>query len=156
MSVIDIIIRHPRQYLHIVLILYIYNSQSILIVAEADFSSLIVLVWTLVDHTLSIMNIAVLSKTSSKLRIEWISDVNNMKSTGASATPHRIHESGFLIQDNVVGATKIIIVGGLLEKVDTGLSYFEISQLSEVIDLQSMVRCLTPNESMISIDLLIH
>ena len=99
------------------------------------------------------MDIAVLSETASKLRIVLITNINNMKSTGASATAHRVHKSSFLVQDNVVGATKFVIVGRLLEKIDTRFSCFEISQLSEVIDLQSMVKCLTPNESMISIDL---
>ena len=153
MSVMNIVIRHSRQHLHIVLILHINNSQSVFIVAEADFSSLIISIWTFVNHTLSIVDIAILSETASKLRVEWIFHINNVKSTGASATAHRVHKSSFLVQDNVVGATKFVIVGRLLEKIDTRFSCFEISQLSEVIDLQSMVKCLTPNESMISIDL---
>ena len=156
MSIMNIVIRHSRQHLHIVLILHINNSQSIFIVAETDFSSHIISIWTFVNHTLSIVDVAVLSETASKLRVEWIFHINNVKSTGASATAHRVHKSSFLVQDNVMGTTKFIVVGRLLEKIDTRFSCFEIFQLSEVINLQSMVRCLTPNESMISIDLLIH
>ena len=88
MSVMNIIIRHPRQHLHIALILHIYNGQSVLIVAEADLSSLIVSIWPLVDHTLCIMDIAVLSKAAGKLGIEWVSDINHVKSTGAGTTAH--------------------------------------------------------------------
>ena len=135
MSVIDIVIRHSRQHLHTILILHIYDSQSVLVVAEADLSSLIVLVWTLVDHTLSIVNISVLSKAASKLRNVRITNIDNMKSTSASATAHRVDKSRIFVQDNVVGATKFVIVGRLLEKVDTGFSCFQVSQLSEVIDL---------------------
>ena len=88
MSVMNIIIRHPRQHLHILLVLHIYDGQSVLIVAEADLSSLIVSIWTLVDHTLCIVDIAVLSKAAGKLGIEWVSDINNVESTGAGTTAH--------------------------------------------------------------------
>ena len=135
MSVVDIVVRHSGQHLHVVLILHINDSQSVLIVAETDLSSLIVSIWTLVDHTLSIMDVAVLSETASKLRNVRITNINNVKSTGASATSHRVHKSSFLVQDNVVGATKFIVVGRLLEKIDTRFSCFEVSQISEVINL---------------------
>ena len=88
MSVINIIIRHPRQHLHIVLVLHINDGQSVLIVAEADLSSLIVSIWTLVDHTLCIVDIAVLSKAAGKLGIKWVFNINNVESTGAGTTAH--------------------------------------------------------------------
>jgi hypothetical protein len=84
----NVIIRRPRQHLHIVLILHIHDSQSVLIVAEADLSSLIITIWTLVHHTLGIVDVAVLSITANKLGIEWVSDVNNVKSTGAGTTAY--------------------------------------------------------------------
>ena len=88
MSVINIIIRHPRQHLHIVLVLHINDGQSVLVVAEADLSSLIVGIWTLVDHTLSIVDIAILSKAASKLGNVRVTNVDNVESTGAGTTAH--------------------------------------------------------------------
>ena len=135
MSVVNIVIRHPREHLHVFLILHIYNGQSVLVVAEADLPSLIVSVWTIVHHTLSIVNVAILTETASKLRNVRIANIDNVESTGASTAAHRVHKSSFLIQDNVVGATEFVIVGGLLEKVDSRFPCFEISQLGEVVDL---------------------
>ena len=88
MSIVDVIIRHPRQHLHILLVLHINNGQSVLVVAEADLSSLIVGIWTLVDHTLCIVDIAVLSKAAGKLGNVRITNVDNVKSTGAGTTAH--------------------------------------------------------------------
>jgi hypothetical protein len=88
MSIISVVVRHPRQHPHIILILHVYDSQSVLIVAEADLSSLIVSVWTLVHHTLSIVDVAVLSETAGKLRNVRITNIDNMKSAGAGTTAH--------------------------------------------------------------------
>ena len=68
-------------HLHICLVVDINNCESVLIVAETDFTSIVVGVRSMVVDTLSIMDVAILSEAASEFGVQAVGDINNMKST---------------------------------------------------------------------------
>ena len=115
--------------------------------------TLIVCIWAFVDHTLCVVHVAVLTETAGELRNVWISDIDNVESACTSTTTHRVKKACFLVQDDVVGATKLVVVSRLLQDVDSRLASLEVTQLGQVVDLQSMIRCLAADKSMVVVHL---
>jgi len=50
----------------------VHDGDGVFVVTEADLSALVAGVWTVVDHTLRIVNIAVITKTTNEL---WLKAV---------------------------------------------------------------------------------
>lgn len=153
MRIVDIIIRHTGQHGWTALILNIHDGQCVLVITETDLPSLELLIRPLINHTLGIMDVAVLTKTASKLGVLWISDVYHMEATGTRPCAHGIHETGFLVAHYVVGARHLAVVGIRLEFGDTCGGWSQISEACQVKDLHAVVGGFADNEGVVIVDL---
>ena len=77
----DLLIAKPPVHCYSCKRTFLLQSCTQLHYNRTYFFSLMFSVWSCVDCALCVMNVAVASKTSGKRWIQWITDVNSMKSS---------------------------------------------------------------------------
>lgn len=154
-SVVDVVVRHSRQHLWILLVLHVHDSEGVLVVAEADLPVLEPLVRPTIHYTLCVMHVTISSEAAGKLGVLGLFDVDHVETTGAGAGAHSVHEARFLVTHNVVGVAHLSIVGVGLElgRCAPRGRGGQVPEACQVEDLHAMVGGLTHNEGMIVEDL---
>ncbi len=153
MGVVGVVIGYSRQHGRAILVLHINYGQSILVVTEAYFSSLIFLVWTFVNDTLSIVDVTILSEATSKFRIEGVVHVNHVKTSCTGSCTHGVHESSILIGHDIVCAGHLVIVGVGLDPLGFIGGWVYVSEACQVEYLHAVVGGFADDEGVVFEDL---
>jgi hypothetical protein len=133
MGVLEALVGGARKLDNVIFVSNINNGEGILVVVEADLTSVIasIRVWGNVIHTLGVVGVPVLRKATSEGRVQGLTDVNDVETTVACACTDSIGKSRFHVQCNVMAVAELSIVRVLSEGRDGG-GVVSVNQLLQV------------------------
>lgn len=151
MGIVDIVVRDPGDHRGVILVFDVYDCQRILVIAEANLLSLIVGIWSLVDYTLGIMNVAILPEASLEFWEEGVSYVDHVQTARTCPRSHGIHVPTLLISNDVMSAGHLVVVCVCFQDVDSRRRRDEGTETRQVENLHSVVGSLANDEGMVCI-----
>lgn len=134
------------------------NSESVLVVVEADLTALVLFVRAGVNNTLSVVHIAVVADAASLCRVARVRDIKHPEAGVAPVivlSADRKDGVGGFMSNDVVAATEFVVECSQVFGDAEGLWLLrvEVQKLGEVKDLQTVVLRLRADVNVMSDDL---
>jgi len=116
MSVLATIVFGSGNLSHSILVSNINNSKGIFIVTEAHFPSFVPGIRSIINDALGVVNVTVITVTSRELRLDRITNVDDVQSSSAGFRSDRIGKTGFLINRKIVRRSELGVKGSVLKR----------------------------------------